>query len=123
MKKINAISALAMAIVFGGVSLAEAQVQNPAQGGFSGPSIVPVSVKQALDSWDDTAVIMVGKIDKGLGDEKYSFSDETGTIVVEIDDEDWRGLVVSPNDIIEIHGEVDKDFMRTEIDVNRVIKK
>lgn len=91
-------------------------------GGFEGPSAVAnTTVAEAQKMSDDTSVVLTGKIEKGLGDEKYLFSDATGSIVVEIDDEDWRGLVVKPENTVEIRGEVDRELMKdAEIDVDVV---
>ena len=129
MRKFTAVSTLAITMILGMSSFAQAQGFVDGQqaasvrGGYTGPGIAPMTVKEALSSRDDTPVVLIGRIEKSLGDEKYSFKDETGVVVVEIDNEDWRGLSVGPDDLVEISGEVDKDFTRTEIDVNTVIKK
>ncbi len=60
---------------------------------------------------------------KSLGDEKYLFKDASGAITVEIDDDDWNGLNVTPQDLIEIRGEVDKDLFDTKIDADSVMLK
>lgn len=90
-------------------------------GGFVGPkapSIAPMTVKQALDVRDDTVIVLNGKIINSLGDEKYMFADATGQVMIEIDDDDWHGVTVTPEDTLEITGEVDKEFMeQTKIDV------
>ena len=91
--------------------------------GFSGPSIAPSKVRDVKKMRDDTNVVLVGKIEKSLGGEKYQFTDETGSIIVEIDEEKWMGVEVSPTDIVEIYGEVDKDWKRIKVDVDRIIKK
>ena len=93
-------------------------------GGFDGPGISTSTVAEALKMQDDTAVILNGKIEKSLGNEKYLFNDGTGTIVVEIDDDDWRGVTVKPENTVEIKGEVDKELMaEPEIDVDTVTLK
>lgn len=51
------------------------------------------------------------------------FTDKTGSVTVEIDNEDWRGLSVNEKDTVELRGEVDKDFTSFEIGVDSVIKK
>ena len=79
-----------------------------------------VTVQNAKDLKDETPVRLKGKITKNLGDDKYSFSDDTGVIIVEIDDEDWNGKDVTASDIIIIDGEVDKGFLSSEIDVNTI---
>ena len=93
-------------------------------GGFTGPSAVaPTTVAEALQKADNTAVELTGKIEKSLGDEKYQFSDESGKTVVEIDNEDFRGVSVNENDTVKLRGEVDKEFMEAPtIDVDTVEK-
>ena len=92
-------------------------------GGFQGPGLAPSSVAEALKLNDDTPVALVGQIEKSLGDEKYLFKDASGSVTVEIDNEDWRGVTVTPKDTIVIQGEIDKDFFKTEIDVDSVALK
>ncbi|MEK5789482.1 NirD/YgiW/YdeI family stress tolerance protein, partial [Acinetobacter johnsonii] len=45
-----------------------------------------VTVKQALTMKDDSKVQIKGHVVKSVGDEKYQFRDNTGSINVEIDD-------------------------------------
>lgn len=100
---------------------AETPVMN-GYGGYSGPGPQVATVKQALSMQDDAPVALRGRIVQRLGDEKYLFGDDTGTIRVEIDHDKWHGLHVSAEDIVEIQGEVDRDWNKTEVDVSRVIK-
>lgn len=93
------------------------------QGGYTGPGPALVTVQQAQSMRDDTRVHLQGKIVQNLGDEKYLFRDNTGTIRVEIDDEDWNGQTVGPEDLVDIYGKVDKDWNSVEIEVKRVVKK
>ena len=90
-------------------------------GGFDGPvgaDQTPVSVKQAVDSWDNTKVVLQGRILNSLGDEKYTFTDGVDEVIVEIDDEIWAGRKVTPENTVQIFGEVDKDmFKPTKIEV------
>lgn len=95
-------------------------------GGFTGPTAnqTKVTAAEAAKLSDDTNVILTGKIEQKLGDEKYMFKDASGTIIVEIDDEDWKGVTVSPQDTVEIYGEVDTDmFEPSKVDVESIIKK
>jgi len=98
-----------------------ANAQFAAGGGFEGPrapSMVRTTVKEALKMWDESIVVLVGNIINSLGNEKYTFRDETGEVVIEIDDDDWRGVTVTPNDTLEIVGEIDKEFIgQTKIEV------
>ena len=82
-----------------------------------------MSVKQALTLKDDTEVQLKGYIVKALGDEKYQFSDTTGSITVDIDDDLWQGKAISAKTPVVIMGEVDVDLLPTkhvEIDVDQV---
>lgn len=68
---------------------------------------MPVTtVKAAIALPDDTPVRLEGRIERELGDEKYLFRDETGEIVVEIDDDLPQPV---PGSRLLIDGEVDKD--------------
>jgi uncharacterized protein (TIGR00156 family) len=93
-----------------------------AQEGFRGPGPDVVTVDAAKGLRDDYPVILKGKIERFLGDEKYLFTDETGSIIVEIDDRLWRGLSVDQNDMIEITGEIDRGLRRIEIEASGIKK-
>jgi uncharacterized protein (TIGR00156 family) len=93
-----------------------------AQDGYRGPGADVVTVETAKGLRDEYPVVLRGKIERFLGDEKYLFTDETGSIIVEIDNRLWRGISVDQNDTVEITGEVDKDFTRTEIEVDSLKK-
>lgn len=93
------------------------------QGGFTGPSVTAATtIEEAKNMGDDTYVVLQGTIEQSLGDEKYMFKDNTGTIKVEIDNEDWNGLSVAPTDVVEIKGEVDKGWTSIEIEVDQISK-
>ena len=49
-----------------------------------------MTVQNVKDLKDESPVRLKGKITKNLGDDKYSFSDNTGVIIIEIDEEDFR---------------------------------
>ena len=68
---------------------------------------------------DDDPVILRGKLLKKLRKERYEFTDGTGTIRVEIDNEIFVKQRVDVNTVVELIGEVDKDFFESpEIDVD-----
>ncbi|WP_392552613.1 NirD/YgiW/YdeI family stress tolerance protein [Orbus wheelerorum] len=92
------------------------------KGGFQGPSLSISSIEQVKQMSDDQKVVLRGYITQSLGDEDYLFKDDSGTIQVEIDHKSWRGQVITPNDLVEIQGKVDKDWKSIEIDVKRIIK-
>lgn len=118
MKKI----ALILLAICSVVSVASAQMN----GGFEGPSASKneTTVAEALKLKDEAYVTLTGKIVNSLGDEKYTFKDETGEVIIEIDDDDWHGVKVTPENTITINGEVDKEmFKPTKIDVDSFVLK
>lgn len=116
MNKLVTTSVFALALCLSSAAMAFSPT-----GGFSGPGLAESTVAQAVKMSDDTPVVLVGKIEKSLGGEKYLFKDASGSVIVDIDDDDWRGLNVTPADTIIIEGEVDKGlFEETKIDVDSV---
>ena len=90
-------------------------------GGFIGPSNVSVkTVAVALEAKDDTQVQLTGYITAGLGNEEYKFKDNTGEIIIEIDDSDWNGVEATPETKVVLQGEVDSGWSYTVIDVDRI---
>jgi uncharacterized protein (TIGR00156 family) len=90
-------------------------------GGFSGPdNLRQVTVIEALELQDDTAVKLRGYIVRSLGDEKYEFRDDSGTIVVEIDAEDWGGLEATPDMQVELAGEIDRERSGNELEAETI---
>ena len=93
-------------------------------GGFVGPNVAGgnmITVSQISNLRDDTNVMMQGRIINSLGDEKYTFMDDTGTITVEIDDDDWNGITITPETTVQIYGEVDRGlFKKTKIEVDSI---
>ncbi|GMO60559.1 MAG: OB fold stress tolerance protein YgiW [Rickettsiales bacterium] len=99
----------------------------PVFAGYKGPTDANntndvISVEQAKHLEDDSRVVLRGKIDKHLEGKKYVFSDETGNINVDIDDKLWHGFSVDHTESVEIHGEVDKDSEKIEIEVKTMQK-
>jgi uncharacterized protein (TIGR00156 family) len=93
----------------------------PVQGGFTGPVTV-LTVEQAKNLKEDTQVTLRGKIERHIGGENYLFRDASGTVEVEIDSDRWAGQNITPQDQIEIFGEVEKNWNAVEIDVKRLRK-
>lgn len=96
-----------------------------ARGGFVDNSgrVEYTQVSEVENLADDSYVTLKGNITAKLGDEKYSFKDATGTITVEIDDDNWDGLTIKPGDTVILEGEVDKSWTRPaeiEVDVVRL---
>jgi uncharacterized protein (TIGR00156 family) len=110
--------ALLLAVLLVVTPIAHAQ-----SGGFVGADSTPVvTAATAADRPNDSNVRLVGYLIEKLGDERYLFRDDSGTIVVEIDNDDWNGVEATAETRIEISGEVDREWRllqrETEIDVD-----
>lgn len=92
------------------------------QGGFSGPGPALSTVVNAQSQADDTWVTLRGHILQHNGDKRYVFSDATGKIDVKIGRKAWNGVNIGPDDLVEIRGEVDRDWRDLHIDVKQVLK-
>lgn len=90
--------------------------------GFVGPNGSSTTVESAKSLRDDAWVTLRGNIVERISDDLYVFKDATGTINVDIDHKRWNGLTVTPQDTVEIQGEVDKDWNSVEIDVKQIRK-
>lgn len=84
------------------------------------PSVWTVTEVTSLP--DDTPVVMRGRITRNMGNDVYVFEDDSGTIMLEIDETDWNGNTVRVDDIVTVYGNVDKSSNYTEIDVSSVVK-
>jgi uncharacterized protein (TIGR00156 family) len=71
---------------------------------------------------DDAPVVLQGYILNHIRSDHYTFQDDSGSITVEIDDDEWRELIVSPSDKVEIRGEVDRDLLTMEVEVEYIRK-
>ena len=119
MKKIS-IAVLMGVLSIGGASAefvgATAETAKPsagAKGGFVGGAETIVTVKQVNEMRDDVPVIVKGHIVQRMGEDNYLFEDATGSITVEIDDDEWRGQTVTPEDTVKLYGEVDRGIFKT----------
>lgn len=120
MNKLVTVSALVLMLGFAGAAHAQYHGAAAPRGGFTGPGLAVSTVAEAAKMSDDQPVVLEGKIKQGLGDEKYLFHDASGEITIEIDDDDWRGLSVGPEDTVEISGEVDKELFDVKVDVDTI---
>ncbi|AUF94455.1 uncharacterized protein (TIGR00156 family) [Pseudomonas sp. BIGb0278] len=89
---------------------------------YTGPGAQPVTtVAAANDAADDTRVVLQGFVTKKLdNDDKFEFKDNTGTIKVEIDDEDMPAAGFNDKTKVKLTGEVEKNLMSREVDVDLV---
>ena len=92
-----------------------------ARGGFTGP-VSLVTAAQAKTLRDDTKVTLRGTIETHLGGDNYLFKDASGTVTVEIKAKRWQGQAVSPQEQVQIDGEVDVEHGGVEIEVKRLRK-
>lgn len=133
MKTLLASTALAAAILFNipahagmdknHTSSAQGSMQQSAQN-TAQPNMAIMTIEQVQGLGDNTPVMLEGMITQAVGDEMYVFQDPTGaTIMVEIDDKNWNGLKPSPNDLVIISGETDKNGNIMEIDVETIAMK
>lgn len=122
---IAAILALASAPVFaatqGGFSGPSTTTTTQA-GGFVGPNGTVTTAANAKTMRDDTWVTLRGNIIERVSDDLYIFKDASGTVNVDIDHKRWNGQTITPQDVVEIQGEVDKDWNSVEIDVKQIRK-
>lgn len=86
------------------------------------PNGSSTTVESAKSLRDDTWVTLRGNIVERISDDLYVFKDATGTVNVDIDHKRWNGVTVTPQDVVEIQGEVDKDWNSVEIDVKQITK-
>jgi uncharacterized protein (TIGR00156 family) len=108
-------------------------VGSPAGGqdGYRGPGVDEVDVLTVeivkILSYG-CPVTLRGKLECFLGyaslyGDAYLFTDETGSIVVGIDDELWSGISVDENDMVEITGNVQRsDHMGGTVKASRLRK-
>ena len=103
---------LTLLAVIASVSVAKSQTT----GGFEGPSINQNSttVAEALKLTDEANVTLTGHIVNSLGDEKYTFKDATGEVIVEVDTtKDKLMEMLSDIDIDSLKAADSKDLLNT----------
>lgn len=94
---------------------------NNQYGGYTGASQAQNTVVSNIKNLrDGQFVTLKGNIVAKVGHEKYTFKDSTGSILVEIDDDNWGGLQVSGSDTVIISGEVDKDWNSLSVEVDTI---
>ena len=78
------------------------------------------SISEALKMKNNTNVVIEGNIDKKLSDDKYTFKDNTGSIIAEIDKEAWGVINSNTKEKIKLLGEIEQENNTTIIDVDKV---
>ena len=105
--------------------LASSVLISPVSAQYAGPTADDLMLSKVADILqnpkDDVDVTLKGHLLRKVGDEDYIFSDGSGEIVVEIDDDDFPRQRVDEKTLVEIKGEVDTSRHRPpEIDVDKV---
>jgi uncharacterized protein (TIGR00156 family) len=119
MKKISTLALLGLMV--GGSAIAGPTSMNNDMNNDNTMTVMTVEEVRGLS--DNSPVVVRGYLLRQNGENSYIFQDNTGTINMEIDEEDWNGVTVSPTDMVEIWGEVDKNGMAVmEIDVSAIKK-
>jgi len=114
MKTIQLLTIMLPLIVAMGAILARAENLSQA----AGSQILSIA-HLLTQGQDDQKVTLQGFIIRKIGHEKYIFSDGTGEIRIEIDDDDFPSEPIDATTQVEIVGEFDKDFVESpEIDVD-----
>lgn len=108
--------------LFSASALALALSVTPAFAAFTGPggSGTINTAAQVAKAPDDTPCLLEGYIIERVNGhhDKYTFKDATGSVVVEIDDDLFRGRDIGPSDKVRLSGEVDtKTFRANQVDV------
>jgi uncharacterized protein (TIGR00156 family) len=89
---------------------------------YVGPSATPTykTIAEVLKNpVDDAPVVLTGHIVKKLSKEKYTFTDLSGEIRIDVDQKLFPATPISEKTKVQIRGEVEKDFMHSpEIDAD-----
>ncbi|MBP5352284.1 MAG: NirD/YgiW/YdeI family stress tolerance protein [Alphaproteobacteria bacterium] len=81
----------------------------------------PISkVSEVQKMPDDSMVYVQGFIVENLGNEKYTFQDDSGMLTVEIDDDLMQNNAVMPTTMVWIAAEVDKKGNIVELDAEEI---
>ena len=115
---------LASAAILASTStIALAQYQGPAEQSQPAENYAKTTVSAIkADPKDDAKVTLEGTLINKTGDESYTFKDDTGEILVEIDTEDFPNQPVNENTVVRIEGEVDTHLVKdVDIDAERVV--
>ncbi len=117
MKKISIVT-LAMGLTFGSAFAGQMGHNNKMH---AAPSVMMVQDITMLN--DDSRVVVQGYLVQNMGNDIYVFQDAMGDkIMIDVDDDAWGEIMVGPNDMITIMGEVDKNGDTVMIDVDRIKK-
>lgn len=76
-----------------------------------------MTLTEAKSAADDSLVSVRGYIVKRLSDDEYLLQKNTDSLIVEIDDHLWHGIQITDQHEVQLQGEIDQDWDRTELEV------
>ncbi|MCO8046490.1 NirD/YgiW/YdeI family stress tolerance protein [Acinetobacter bohemicus] len=82
-----------------------------------------VSIAQVHKMKDETGVTVVGQIIKqrSTDSDEFELKDRSGSIMIDVDDDDWKVLKLKAGDRVKVWGEVDTHrYKPTDIDVIKI---
>lgn len=102
------------------VLLLASLVSTGAMAAYTGPGAdAQITTASAVkDAQEGAKAQLTGKLTKSLGDEKYQFQDESGEVIVEIDDDLLRNIQIDENTPVVLVGEVDDDWNGQEVEID-----
>lgn len=101
----------ALGVVFGAVAVNAGTTQ----------ADKPISQVSAVQNMpEDTMVYIQGYLIQNLGNEMYTFQDDSGTITVEIDGDLLAPTAATPNALVWIAAEVNKDGNVTSLEAEEI---
>lgn len=77
-----------------------------------------VTIAQAKKLADETGVTLKGTIVKHISGDDFELKDSTGTIVLDVDDDQWKPMKLKAGDKVRVVGEIDTHRIKpTDVDV------
>lgn len=95
---------------------------NPAApAGFGAPSAPNSTIAQLVQSgYDEQRVAVTGRLTNFLGGENYELTDDTGRILIQLDDDrNWGHL--QKGALITVFGELEREHGNVKIEVNDAV--
>lgn len=105
---------LALATIALTVSMASAQFEGPKE------TLNKIDAKSVSDARYDSWVTLEGNIVKQIYDDLYVFQDNSGTVTVEIDTEEFKGQKVTPETKVKIIGEIGRENHKKIVEVEEL---
>ena len=96
---------------------------SPSGSGRAARAYQSATVTELASLPHNSKVILTGNIVSASGRGYYTFRDNTGEVIIEIERRHWGRLSIGPNDRIEIHAELErKRDGRIEVESKRRIR-